>query len=216
MTEAGYIQPDPAMTREMFLRKPGLPILMARFPDGREVPYWNTFYQEIRYDTVDAQDLMQAADLQYGEAAVLAKRVNAALAAGQKPQDIDFGGFESARQACAALLESRRKYLGQMDLNLRSPLVWAYYDKVLQTLAGYGAAIVRLDAFAYAPKAPGLRNFMNEPDTWNVLEKVRALAAQYDLTLLPEIHASYGEKIYQTLAGKEYMTYDFFYAGADY
>ena len=28
-------------------RKPGLPILMVEFPDGRRVPYWNTFYQEV-------------------------------------------------------------------------------------------------------------------------------------------------------------------------
>ena len=31
----------------MFFRKPGLPILMVEFPDGRRVPYWNTFYQEV-------------------------------------------------------------------------------------------------------------------------------------------------------------------------
>ena len=75
-----------------------------------------------------------------------------------------------------ALLEGRRRYLGQMDLNLRSPLVWEYYDQVLKTLADYGASIVRLDAFAYAPKTPGLRNFMNEPDTWDTLERIRVMA----------------------------------------
>ena len=29
MTPEGYIQPDPALIKEMFFRKPGLPILMA-------------------------------------------------------------------------------------------------------------------------------------------------------------------------------------------
>lgn len=43
----------------MFFRKPGLPILMVRFPDGKNVPYWNTFYQEIKYPVLDAQDIMQ-------------------------------------------------------------------------------------------------------------------------------------------------------------
>lgn len=38
MTAQGYIQPDAALIRDMFFRKPGLPILMVRFPDGREVP----------------------------------------------------------------------------------------------------------------------------------------------------------------------------------
>ena len=72
----------------MFFRKPELPILMVRLPDGRDVPYWNTFYQQVRYDPVDAQDLMRASDMQYGEATVLAARLDAGLEAGQKPQEL--------------------------------------------------------------------------------------------------------------------------------
>ena len=59
MTEEGYIQPDQELIEHMFFRKPGLPILMVRFPDGKNVPYWNTFYQEIKYPVLDAQDIMQ-------------------------------------------------------------------------------------------------------------------------------------------------------------
>lgn len=213
MTEEGYIQPDPEMIRHMFFRKPGLPILMVRMPDGRDVPYWNTFYQEVRYDAVDAQELMRAADLQYGEATALAGRINEALKEGKKPAEIGFEGFEPYRGACIGLLESRRKYLGQMDLNLNSELVWKYYDEVLGQLSDYGAAIVRLDAFAYAPKTPGKRNFLNEPDTWEVLARVRELADRHHVTLLPEIHASYGEGNYAQVADKGYMTYDFFLPG---
>ena len=110
-------------------------------------------------------------------------------------------------------MEAGRRYLGQMDLNIKSPLVWEFYDNTLKTLAGYGAKIVRLDAFAYAPKEPGEKNFLNEPGTWDLLEKVRKLADKYNLTLLPEIHASYGEKNYEQIAGKGYMTYDFFLPG---
>ena len=43
----------------MFFRKPGLPILMVRMPDGSEVPYWNTFYQEIRYPELNPLDLVR-------------------------------------------------------------------------------------------------------------------------------------------------------------
>ena len=50
MTAEGYIQPEERYIRDMFFRKPGLPILMVQFPDGREVPYWNTFYQEVKTD----------------------------------------------------------------------------------------------------------------------------------------------------------------------
>ena len=213
MTGDGYIQPDPELIRDMFFRKPGLPILMVRFPDGRNVPYWNTFYQEVRYDRIDAQDLMRAMHLQYATADALAKRANAALDAGTAPKDMDFGNLEDYREAVVEYLDSRRKYLGQMDLNIRSPLVWDYYRQTLQTLADYGAAIVRLDAFAYAPKEVGARNFLNDPGTWELLDRVARIAEPLGLTLLPEIHASYGEKIYALLASKGYMVYDFFMPG---
>ena len=36
MTDEGYIQPDEKYIGKMFFRKAGLPILMVRFPDGRE------------------------------------------------------------------------------------------------------------------------------------------------------------------------------------
>jgi len=161
MTDGGYIQPDDRYIKDMFFRKPGLPILMVRFPDGREVPYWNTFYQEVHTD----------------------------------PET------------------GRRSYLGQMDVNVNSPLVWQYYEEVLDKLASYGASIVRLDAFGYASKIPGRRNFMNEPETWDILERIRQMAAKRRLALLPEIHAAYGEGSYKVLAQKGYMTYDFFLPG---
>lgn len=213
MTEAGYIQPDEAEIRDMFFRKPGLPILMVRLPDGRSVPYWNTFYQEVRYPRPDAQDIMKAAGLQYASAERLAARVNRALDEGKKPSTIDFSGFEQARASVTELLEIGRKYLGQLDLNIQSPAVWAFYEQTLQTLAGYGAEIIRLDAFAYAPKAPGRRNFLNVPETWELLEKVHTLAERFGLTLLPEIHASYAEKTYAKLSAQGYLCYDFFLPG---
>ncbi len=213
MTEGGYIQPDPEYMKDMFFRKPGLPILNVRMPDGKEVPYWNTFYQEVKYEKVDAQDLMRAMDIQYASAQKLAELVNAAIDTGKKPADIDFGRFAKYAKSVIELLESRRKYLGQMDLNIKSPLVWKYYKDTLKQLAGYGAEIVRLDAFAYAPKEPGSRNFLNEPGTWDLLAAVRKLADQCRVTLLPEIHSSYREKMHEKLAEQGYMTYDFFLPG---
>lgn len=222
MTEDGYIQPDQNYIKDMFFRKPGLPILMVRFPDGRDVPYWNTFYQEVTYRTVDAQDLMQAAGLQYTESVMLAEVLNTQTKEGKKPAEIltadenaEITRFMSdeEKKKVVDYMEAGRRYLGQMDLNIKSPLVWEFYDNTLKTLAGYGAKIVRLDAFAYAPKEPGEKNFLNEPGTWDLLEKVRELADKYNLTLLPEIHASYGEKNYEQIAEKGYMTYDFFLPG---
>ena len=59
MTEQGYIQPEAKYLEKMFFRKPGLPILMARMPDGTEEPYWNTFYQQVDYLRPTVQQLMQ-------------------------------------------------------------------------------------------------------------------------------------------------------------
>lgn len=160
MTPEGYIQPDPALIRDMFFRKPGLPILMVGFPDGREVPYWNTFYQSVTTDE-----------------------------------------------------NGNRRYLGQMDLNIRSERVQAFYHDTLRRLAAYGAGIVRLDAFAYAAKAVGARNFFNEPETWELLQSLRETADAENLELLPEIHASYREARHEQIASRGYMTYDFFLPG---
>ncbi len=213
MTPEGYIQPRQEYIKDMFFRKPGLPILMVRMPDGKDVPYWNTFYQEVQYKRPDAQDLMDKMDIQYLAAQRLSEKVCRQLDEGKTPSEMDFAGYEKYKDAVVELLESGRRYLGQMDLNIKSDLVWEHYRNTLKALSGYGARIVRLDAFAYAPKEPGKKNFLNEPDTWDVLEKVKNLADEFGVSLLPEIHASYNEKIYETVADKGYMTYDFFLPG---
>ena len=220
MTDDGYIQPRAELIKDMFFRKPGLPILMVRFPNGKEVPYWNTFYQEVRYPSVDAIDIRNMIAVQYGIAEGLAKLLNTGFLEGKSPAEIlkEDKVFadrlsNTQKEALCEKLESERKYLGQMDLNIKSPLVWEFYDNTLKTLADYGAKIVRLDAFAYAPKEVGEKNFLNEPATWNVLTKVREMADKYNVRLLPEIHASYEEKIYEKIANKGYMTYDFFLPG---
>ncbi|WP_232547274.1 sucrose phosphorylase [Propioniciclava soli] len=213
MTPEGYIQPDPELIKDMFFRKPGLPILMVRLPDGTEKPYWNTFYQHVSYPRLDAQDLMAAAGLQYGAALLAAARVNAALDAGARPASADFTGLAHAADAVVDAYESRRRYLGQMDLNIRSEKVWDFYADTLARLAGYGATIVRLDAFAYAPKEPGATNFLNDPGTWELLDRVKGLADRHGVSLLPEIHSRYEERIHETLAEKGFMTYDFFLPG---
>ena len=213
LTSDGYVQPRPDLLADMFFRKPGLPILMVRFPDGTEHPYWNTFYQQVRYPALEAQDVMEATGAQYATASLLASRVNEATAAGQRPASADFTGFEDLAGGVVDLAESRRRYLGQMDLDIRSDSVWEFYADTLDRLAGYGARIVRLDAFAYAPKQPGARNFLNDPGTWDLLAKVKALADDRGLILLPEIHSSYAEGIHARISELGYLTYDFFTPG---
>ena len=167
MTAEGYMEPEASLREKMVFRKPGLPILMVRMPDGSEIPYWNTFYQEVTYESGD----------------------------NRLPGS------------------TRISYQGQMDLNIKSPMVWDFYADTLKRLASYGAAIIRLDAFAYASKEPGKKNFLNEPETWELLNRIRTMADQDKLTLLPEIHAAYEEGIHEKIAGKGYLTYDFFLPG---
>ena len=89
MTEEGYIQPHAELIKDMFFRKPGLPILMVRMPNGKDVPYWNTFYQEVRYSHVDALDLVGKTGMQYSIAKILEQRINEGLDIGLKPAQID-------------------------------------------------------------------------------------------------------------------------------
>ena len=213
MNEEGYIVPDQKYIKDMFFRKAGLPILMVRFPDGKEVPYWNTFYQEVIYNQMDPLALVKELGMQYGTAVEICGLVNPLLKEKKKIEEIDFGKWDQYADQIKKYLKAHRGYLGQMDLNIKSPLVWDYYRETLKKLSDYGVAIVRLDAFAYAPKEVGERNFLNDPGTWELLEKINEIAEEYGLTLLPEIHASYGEKTYKLLADKGYMVYDFFLPG---
>lgn len=213
MTAEGYIQPKKELIQDMYFRKPGLPILNVRMPDGKEVPYWNTFYQEVKYRKLDIQDLLEVMNIQYTTAEKITELVNSALDKGKKPVDINFGDYDKYKESVVELLEGRRGYLGQMDLNVQSPLVWKFYEETFKKLASYGASIIRLDAFAYASKEPGLRNFFNEPETWDILERLNGIAQNYDIVLLPEIHSKYEEKIHEKISEKGYLTYDFFLPG---
>ena len=95
MSDEGYIVPDEELIQKMCFRKPGLPILNVRMPDGEEVPYWNTFYQEVKYYHVTTQQLMKELDIQYLLADKLTKLVNDSIDAGEKTNEINFGEYEN-------------------------------------------------------------------------------------------------------------------------
>lgn len=104
-------------------------------------------------------------------------------------------------------------YLGQMDVNAKSELVWEFYEKTLAQLKEFGCKILRLDAFAYLHKEIGQSNFFNKPGTWQYLERIKQIANKNNLTLLPEIHAEYGLKLHDEVAKEGYQIYDFFLPG---
>jgi len=53
----GTIIPTEEYLQKLFMRKPGLPILKVRFPDGSDRLYWNTFYQDVSYQELEPEDL---------------------------------------------------------------------------------------------------------------------------------------------------------------
>lgn len=212
MDENGIVQPQKDFLKKLFMRKEGLPILEVYFPDGTKRPYWNTFYQKVTFNEIHPADLGDVLSSEE-EKVSISRKINDAIAKGINPQEIDFPMSSNKKQEILNIVYSKCAYLGQMDLNANSELVWDFYQDCLKKLSGYGCTILRLDAFAYLHKKVGETNFFNSPGTWEYLARFRTMADTHNLTLLPEIHAEYGAKIHEEVAQKGYMIYDFFLPG---
>lgn len=213
MAAEGYVIPREDCLQMLFMRKPGLPILKVRFPDGTDRPYWNTFYQEVKHQRISPQDLSDIEGIGPDEAEEITTTVNAAIDARRAPAAIDLGRFSGYQEAVISVIERKRSYLGQMDLNAQSEGVWDFYDETLKKLHDYGATLIRLDAFAYLHKQPGMVNFFNKPGTWDYLERLKRMAYKHDLILLPEIHSEYGYGLHEEVANEGFPIYDFFFPG---
>jgi sucrose 6(F)-phosphate phosphorylase len=213
MSDEGYIIPNDDHLNRLFMRKPGLPILFVRFPDGSERPYWNTFYQQINYRELEADDLKHLRTLPSEAKQNILNQVNAKIAASEDFRGVDLGPYQDYLEQVTDIVESKRRYLGQMDLNAESEVVWEFYDEALKRLADFGAKLIRLDAFAYLHKKPGMANFFNTPGTWNYLDRLKTISEEHHLTLLPEIHAQYGKQLHSAVAKAGYPIYDFFLPG---
>jgi len=213
----GYVVPDKECLDKQFMRKPELPIMRLRFPDGQIKTYWNTFYKKIEFGEIDISELESIEGIDIERLKELHHRLcfvleqNGVLSA----EDLaEFSGNdERIQKDLLEIVCNKREFLGQMDLNAQSEKVWAFYDETLGKLAAYGAKLVRLDAFAYLHKQPCKANFFNRPGTWDYLERIRQLAERHDLIVFPEIHAEYGKGIHEEIAGEGYPIYDFFFPG---
>lgn len=95
----------------------------------------------------------------------------------------------------------------QIDINCKSDTAKAFIKDNLTTLCGHGAAMIRLDAFAYATKKAGTSCFFIEPDVWEFLNECEEIVKPYGVTLLPEIHEHY--TMQERIAEKDYYVYDF-------
>jgi sucrose phosphorylase len=218
MGENDHVVPDEEHLGKLFMRKPGLPILKMRFPDGSLQAYWNTFYQKIEFDEITAQDFAHIKGMDPQEASDIAHHIKVVIKDKGQLESADmeciakYNGMVSKDEIIAAVCH-KREFLGQMDLNARSELVWEFYDDTLRKLSECGARIIRLDAFAYLHKEPGQPNFFNRPGTWDYLERLRGIAQKYGLIIFPEIHAEYGAGIHEEISREGYPIYDFFFPG---
>ena len=211
--EDDIVIPEPKFLNKLFMRKSGLPILKVRFPDGSEQPFWNTFYQQITYNPINVADLKSIPDLTDSSKTKIVKKINDAIEQSIDFSTIDFEDSSNFKKEIVQIVEHKRSYLGQMDVNASSPLVWDFYEETLQKLSSYGCSILRLDAFAYLHKQVGESNFFNKPGTWEYLERIKQIAQKNNLILLPEIHAEYGLHLHDEVANKGYYIYDFFLPG---
>jgi len=211
--EDGIVIPKPKFLSKLFMRKSGLPILKVHFPDGTEQPYWNTFYQQITYNPVTAIDLQIIKGLTEVQILFIVALVNTAINNNQDFLTLDFEDCTHLKSEILQIVEQKRSYLGQMDVNAASPLVWEFYEETLKKLSDFGCTILRLDAFAYLHKQVGESNFFNKPGTWEYLERVDKIAQRHNLMLLPEIHAEYGMHLHDEVANEGYYIYDFFLPG---
>ena len=200
--------PNKEFLDKLFMRKSGLPILNVQFPDGSEKPYWNTFYQEIKFNTIEKEDLKVIEGLSAKNALLICEKVNFAIKNNLELKTFNFNELEQYKAATLNILYKKRSYLGQMDVNAKSELVWDFYEETLAKVKSFGCKILRLDAFAYLHKEIGQTNFFNKPGTWNYLERINQIAKKNDLILLPEIHAEYGLQLHDEVAKENYQIYD--------
>ncbi len=206
------IEPKKKHLQKLFMRKDGLPILEVNFPDGSKRPYWNTFYQKIIPNKIQPYELDDIFDSD-DEKQFVTRVVNEAIDRNGNIDEVDFLNLSAKKNEILHIVHQKCSYLGQMDLNANSKLVWEFYEDCIKRLASYGCSILRLDAFAYLHKSVGETNFFNKPGTWEYLDRFKSIATDYKLHLLPEIHAEYGSKTHEEVSNKGFLIYDFFLPG---
>ena len=78
----------------------------------------------------------------------------------------------------------------QIDINVKSARAQQFFKETLTNMAANNAAIIRLDAFAYACKRAGGSCFFEQPDTSDLLNAMQDVLGK-DVMVLPEIHEHY-------------------------
>ncbi|MGD0121981.1 MAG: sucrose phosphorylase [Candidatus Limnocylindrales bacterium] len=95
----------------------------------------------------------------------------------------------------------------QIDLDWKSPLFKGLVAAFIDNFSRQGVKIVRLDAVGYLIKKLGTSCFFVEPEIYEFMDWISAMASTKGITLLPEVHAQ--PAIQSRLSQHGYWTYDF-------
>lgn len=95
----------------------------------------------------------------------------------------------------------------QIDINCGTQAAKKFIKDNLSNLCRHGAAVIRLDAFAYAVKKAGTSCFFIEPDIWKLLNECADIVKSYGADILPEIHEHY--TMQKKIEDKGFYVYDF-------
>ncbi len=113
---------------------------------------------------------------------------------------------------CSTLANGKKQLLWttftpqQVDIDVQHPQGRAYLQGILQTLAGSGIRMVRLDAVGYAIKKAGGSSFMM-PETFAFIDEFAAQARALGIEVLVEIHSHHQRQI--EIAQRVDWVYDF-------
>lgn len=95
----------------------------------------------------------------------------------------------------------------QIDLDMKSPKVKQLLTDFFVNFSKNGVKMVRLDAVGFVIKKMGTSCFFVEPEIYEFLDWIKALADEAGLELLPEVHAHYQTQ--NKLAARDFWIYDF-------
>lgn len=95
----------------------------------------------------------------------------------------------------------------QIDLDVTKDKTKSFIRNTLKDMCRHGAAVIRLDAFAYAVKKADTSCFFIEPDIWELLYDIEEIVREEQAEILPEIHEHY--TIPMKIADKGFWIYDF-------
>ncbi|MGD8310940.1 MAG: glycosidase, partial [Chromatiales bacterium] len=117
---SGHVVPYDEHLQKLFMRKPGLPTLRVRFPDGTLKTYWNTFYQKVDFAEITAQDFAAVEGLHPDIAAKLVNHLKIVIKDKNYLELVDLEDIarrEDVSHLTGAVLKvvcGKRDYLGQL------------------------------------------------------------------------------------------------------